>query len=62
MTSGVPPGLVLDPDLFSVLIEDFDEGIVSTLSNDTELGGVADTPKAMLPFSKTWTTWRAGQQ
>jgi len=34
----------------------------SQFPGGTKLGGVVDTPAAVLPFSETWTGWRVGQR
>jgi len=41
-----------------------DSGIIGLLASQVggKLGGVVDTPEAVLPFSKTWTSWRVGQR
>jgi len=38
-----PPGSVLGPVLFNFFVNDLDDELECTLSNDTRLGGVADT-------------------
>lgn len=62
-TSRMPQGSTLDSTLFNTFINDLDDGIestVSTLADDTKLGGEVDKSEGRAILKETWTGWKRG--
>ena len=56
VTSGVSHGLILKPRSFNLFINHLDDGTESKFANDTELGGVVDTPDGRAAIQRDLNT------
>jgi len=61
LTSGVPQAFIIGPFPLSLFINDLDDGTEHTfskLTDNTNLGGVADTSGGCVLFKRTLRGWR----